>query len=126
MATGNIGSVQAKLQEETIAFQKIETGVSDFVRTPKSLAADVCQELAGVIEARQRLDSQLSENESVLKVGHEGHLWLCFMADTCLMIGILPLEIPQYGIQARRPLARPTRSRGGKDKRRETVRVHQE
>ncbi|ORX36462.1 Prefoldin [Kockovaella imperatae] len=49
MADAQVGALQAKLQTSTIAFQKIE------------------QELSTVIEARQRLDSQLSENEQVLK-----------------------------------------------------------
>ncbi|WWD08736.1 hypothetical protein V865_006849 [Kwoniella europaea PYCC6329] len=49
MADKKIASLQAQLQSSSIAFQKIEA------------------ELAGVIEARQRLDSQLSENELVLK-----------------------------------------------------------
>ncbi|WWC59896.1 uncharacterized protein I303_102458 [Kwoniella dejecticola CBS 10117] len=49
MADTKIASLQAQLQQSSLAFQKIEA------------------ELAGVIEARQRLDSQLSENELVLK-----------------------------------------------------------
>ncbi|WWC87593.1 uncharacterized protein L201_002483 [Kwoniella dendrophila CBS 6074] len=49
MADKKIASLQAQLQTSSIAFQKFEA------------------ELAGVIEARQRLDSQLSENELVLK-----------------------------------------------------------
>ncbi|WVQ77451.1 hypothetical protein IAR50_007137 [Cryptococcus sp. DSM 104548] len=49
MADQKIAQVQGQLQSETVAFQKIEN------------------ELAGIIEARQRLDSQLSENELVLK-----------------------------------------------------------
>ncbi|OCF58208.1 prefoldin beta subunit [Kwoniella mangroviensis CBS 10435] len=49
MADKKIASLQTQLQSSSIAFQKIEA------------------ELAGVIEARQRLDSQLSENELVLK-----------------------------------------------------------
>ncbi|WVQ94578.1 hypothetical protein IAU59_001658 [Kwoniella sp. CBS 9459] len=48
-ANKKIASLQAQLQSSSIAFQKIEA------------------ELAGTIEARQRLDSQLSENELVLK-----------------------------------------------------------
>ncbi|WRT65374.1 uncharacterized protein IL334_002317 [Kwoniella shivajii] len=49
MADKKIASLQAQLQTSSIAFQKLEA------------------DLAGVIEARQRLDSQLSENELVLK-----------------------------------------------------------
>ncbi|OCF43424.1 prefoldin beta subunit [Kwoniella heveanensis CBS 569] len=48
-ANKKIASLQAQLQSSSIAFQKLEA------------------ELAGTIEARQRLDSQLSENELVLK-----------------------------------------------------------
>ncbi|OXG26898.1 prefoldin beta subunit [Cryptococcus neoformans Bt15] len=49
MSYTKIAALQAQLQSSTISFQKIEN------------------ELASVIEARQRLDSQLSENELVLK-----------------------------------------------------------
>ncbi|UOH84912.1 hypothetical protein LQV05_001727 [Cryptococcus neoformans] len=49
MSDTKIAALQAQLQSSTISFQKIE------------------DELASVIEARQRLDSQLSENELVLK-----------------------------------------------------------
>ncbi|KAE8540689.1 hypothetical protein D1P53_003053 [Cryptococcus gattii VGV] len=49
MSDTKVAALQAQLQTSTISFQKIEN------------------ELAGVIEARQRLDSQLSENELVLK-----------------------------------------------------------
>ncbi|WWC68907.1 uncharacterized protein I206_102843 [Kwoniella pini CBS 10737] len=49
MADTKVASLQAQLQQSSMAFQKLEA------------------ELAGVIEARQRLDSQLSENELVLK-----------------------------------------------------------
>ncbi|RSH84485.1 uncharacterized protein EHS24_006006 [Apiotrichum porosum] len=49
MADGKIAAVQAKLQSESREFQKLES------------------EMAGVIEARQRLDAQLSENQQVLK-----------------------------------------------------------
>ncbi|OXG75070.1 prefoldin beta subunit [Cryptococcus neoformans A2-102-5] len=49
MSDTKIAALQAQLQSSTISFQKIEN------------------ELASVIEARQRLDSQLSENELVLK-----------------------------------------------------------
>ncbi|ODO04865.1 hypothetical protein I350_05475 [Cryptococcus amylolentus CBS 6273] len=53
MADQKIAQVQGQLQSETVAFQKIENGKSEL---------DVC-----IIEARQRLDSQFSENELVLK-----------------------------------------------------------
>ncbi|KAK1920860.1 Prefoldin [Papiliotrema laurentii] len=49
MADKQIASLQAKLQSSSLAFQKMEG------------------EMAGIIEARQRLDSQQSENELVLK-----------------------------------------------------------
>ncbi|WVF67045.1 hypothetical protein IAT40_001788 [Kwoniella sp. CBS 6097] len=48
-ANKKIAALQAQMQTSSIAFQKLEA------------------ELAGTIEARQRLDSQLSENELVLK-----------------------------------------------------------
>ncbi|ODN76986.1 hypothetical protein L202_05547 [Cryptococcus amylolentus CBS 6039] len=54
MADQKIAQVQGQLQSETVAFQKIENGKSEL-------------DLAGIIEARQRLDSQFSENELVLK-----------------------------------------------------------
>ncbi|WVQ83488.1 hypothetical protein IAT38_005629 [Cryptococcus sp. DSM 104549] len=44
-----IAAIQAQLQAQTVTYQKLEG------------------EMASVIEARQRLDSQLSENELVLK-----------------------------------------------------------
>ncbi|RSH94332.1 hypothetical protein EHS25_004135 [Saitozyma podzolica] len=49
MAEAKAAAVQARLQAASLAFTKLET------------------ELSGVVEARQRLDSQLSENELVLK-----------------------------------------------------------
>ncbi|KAL7419878.1 Prefoldin subunit 6 [Cryptotrichosporon argae] len=49
MASNQLLTVQAKLQASSRDFQKIEA------------------DLAGTVEARQRLDAQLSENELVLK-----------------------------------------------------------
>ncbi|CAK9786658.1 Prefoldin [Cutaneotrichosporon oleaginosum] len=49
MADTKMAAVQAKLQTQSRDFQKLEA------------------EMAGVIEARQRLDAQQSENEQVLK-----------------------------------------------------------
>ncbi|WVR04120.1 hypothetical protein IAU60_001119 [Kwoniella sp. DSM 27419] len=49
MADKKVAALQAQMQSSSLAFQKLEA------------------ELAGYIEARQRLDSQLSENELVLK-----------------------------------------------------------
>lgn len=49
MADAKAGALQAQLQSSSLAFQKLEA------------------ELTGIIEARQRLDSQQSENELVLK-----------------------------------------------------------
>ncbi|KAL1410156.1 Prefoldin subunit 6 [Vanrija albida] len=49
MADKKIASIQAKLQESSRDFQKLEA------------------DMAGTIEARQRLDAQLSENQLVLK-----------------------------------------------------------
>ncbi|RXK35689.1 prefoldin beta subunit [Tremella mesenterica] len=49
MVEKTISAVQAKLQQSSLTFQKAE------------------QELTEIIEARQRLDSQLSENELVLQ-----------------------------------------------------------
>ena len=57
-------AVQAKLQATTVDFQKLEAGASTRVKYRRSWQA----EMSGVIEARQRLDSQLQENELVLKV----------------------------------------------------------
>ncbi|KAK4688149.1 prefoldin beta subunit, partial [Tremellales sp. Uapishka_1] len=49
MSNPKLAAIQAKLQDSSREFQKLEG------------------EMAGVVEARQRLDSQLSENELVLK-----------------------------------------------------------
>ncbi|WWD16833.1 hypothetical protein CI109_101265 [Kwoniella shandongensis] len=49
MSDPKVAAVQAQLQTQSVAFQKLEA------------------ELAGIIEARQRLDSQQAENEQVLK-----------------------------------------------------------
>jgi hypothetical protein len=62
-----IASVQAQLQSQSMAFQKLEGG--EFTTSPPSyFLLTSLAELAGIIEARQRLDSQQSENELVLKV----------------------------------------------------------
>lgn len=68
-----VGAVRARLESSSVACQKLEGGASTtsfascslwhhFKRCPADLV-----ELAGIIEARQRLDSQLNENEQVLK-----------------------------------------------------------
>ncbi|ORY27669.1 Prefoldin [Naematelia encephala] len=49
MAGKSVTAVQAELQSSSVAFQQMES------------------DMASIIEARQRLDSQLSENELVLK-----------------------------------------------------------
>jgi len=49
MSDTKLATAQAKLQTASLAFQKLEA------------------EMTGVVEARQRLDAQLSENELVLK-----------------------------------------------------------
>ena len=76
MADPKLASVQARLQSTSLAFQKVESGPS----SQRSNSPPIHQsssihglranhpELAEVIEARQRLDSQSSENELVLKV----------------------------------------------------------
>lgn len=62
-----IASVQAQLQSQSMAFQKLEGGESTTSPPSYSLLTSLA-ELAGIIEARQRLDSQQSENELVLRV----------------------------------------------------------
>lgn len=62
-----IASVQAQLQSQSMAFQKLEGGEST-ISPPSCFLLTSLAELAGIIEARQRLDSQQSENELVLKV----------------------------------------------------------
>ena len=65
MADAKAGALQAQLQSSSLAFQKLEAGeLPRPVHTVKAHAS----ELSGIIEARQRLDSQQSENELVLKV----------------------------------------------------------
>lgn len=77
MAERQAASVQAQLQSQSQAFQKIEAGTSSrLLRTisllllPPGMSSRplILPEMAGIIEARQRLDSQQSENELVLKV----------------------------------------------------------
>lgn len=82
-----LGAIQAKLQSSSLAFQKLEGGewslpqsqrlldVGRITVIRQSVWARLCSvrcrlipDMASIIEARQRLDSQQSENELVLKV----------------------------------------------------------
>jgi hypothetical protein len=67
-------SLEARLEEATVVFQKLQSGKSiSFLSGTSSrafadLLLDSEPDLSKAVEARQRLDSQRSENEGVLKV----------------------------------------------------------
>jgi hypothetical protein len=69
-------SLEAQLTIATKAYQKLQTGTAQLsarvLSSPSHLVLPT--DYAGAVEGRQRLDAQLSENESVMKVRSSGPL----------------------------------------------------
>jgi hypothetical protein len=131
MAEAKAAAVQARLQAASLAFTKLETGAFDSSLTWEG-AHSTCgrlsnnvSELSGVVEARQRLDSQLSENELVLKVTSILPRIPVGPSHSRYTTGVQPAEISQHGVQARRAISRPAGPGRGEAERGEAARVYQ-
>lgn len=119
-----LGAIQAKLQSSSLAFQKLEGGEWSLPQSQRlldigwiavirqSVWARLCSvrcrlipDMASIIEARQRLDSQQSENELVLKVRRgslrsfqtypAGAHCACIIISDRLPLGVCP-SAPSY------------------------------
>jgi len=87
-------SLEAKLQEASQDFQKLQV------------------DLSNAVEARQQLDAQLAENELVKKARLA---WSPFFPDTHFITGIWSIKVRKYGLQVSWACTSPARSIWSKD-----------
>jgi hypothetical protein len=86
-----MGDAQKKLQELSESYQGLQAGKKPSHSQHEKIFANVGTELGTAVEARQKLESQQQENDTVKKVGKPNF----FQCDLVLRDGVIGIRPPR-------------------------------